>query len=68
MQMIHTEIQIKASPENIWNALMASPSIPEEIRNAIRERKTGVNMKVAMSAGRQECDPDCETSYRQSIQ
>ncbi len=51
MKTIHTEIRIRASPEHVWNALVVSPSIPEEIRNAIRDRKTGLNMKVAMSAG-----------------
>lgn len=51
MQTIHTEIWIKAPPEPVWKALVVSASIPEEIRKSIRDRKTGVNMKVAMSAG-----------------
>ena len=52
MRTIQTEIRIRASPERVWNALVVSPDIPEEIRTAIIDRKTGVNMKVAMSAGK----------------
>jgi len=51
MHTLHTEIRIKASPENVWKALVISPVIPAEIRNAIRDRKTGQNLSVRMSAG-----------------
>jgi hypothetical protein len=51
MQTLHTEIRIKASPKKVWNTLVVSPAIPGEIRNAIRDRKTGVNLRVTMSAG-----------------
>jgi len=51
MQIIQTKIKIKASPENVWKALVISPAIPAEIRNAIRDRKTGHKLIVLMSAG-----------------
>jgi hypothetical protein len=51
MQVLHTEIPINASPEIIWKTLVVSPSIPEEIRNAIRDKKIGQNLIVPMSAG-----------------
>jgi hypothetical protein len=51
MRTIHTELRVIASPENVWKALVVSPAIPAEIRNAIRDRRTGVNMRVPMSAG-----------------
>ncbi len=51
MQVLHTEIPIRASSEIIWKTLVVSPSIPEEIRNAIRDRKIGQNLSVPMSAG-----------------
>jgi hypothetical protein len=51
MQTLHTEIRIRASPEQVWKALVVSPAIPIQIRNAIRDRKTGVNLIVPMSAG-----------------
>lgn len=51
MQTIHTMIRIRASPENIWNALVVSPAIPTEIKNAIRDGKTGQKLIVPMNAG-----------------
>ncbi len=51
MRIVHTEIQIRASPETIWKVLVVSPFIPAEIRNALRDRKTGQNLSVPMSAG-----------------
>jgi hypothetical protein len=51
MQALHIEIRIRASPEIVWKALVVSPAIPAEIRNALRERKTGQNLSVHMSAG-----------------
>jgi hypothetical protein len=51
MQTIHTEVSIKASPDAVWKALVVSPAIPVEIRNAIRDRKTGQNLSVPMRSG-----------------
>jgi len=51
MQTIHTEVPIKALPETIWKALVVSPVIPMEIRNAIRDHKIGQNLSVPMSSG-----------------
>ncbi len=51
MQVLHTEIPINASPKTIWKTLVVSPYIPEEIRNAIRDRKIGQNLIVPMNAG-----------------
>jgi hypothetical protein len=44
-------IRIKASPEKVWNAIMISPAIPMELKNALRDRKTGQKLNVSMSAG-----------------
>lgn len=51
MQTLHTEIRIKASPETIWKALLASTGIPLEIRRAILDGKTGQKLSVSMSSG-----------------
>ena len=51
MQVLHTEIPIRASSEIIWKTLVVSPSIPKEIRNAIRDRKIGQTLSVPMSTG-----------------
>jgi hypothetical protein len=44
-------IRIKASPEKVWTALMISPAIPVDLKNALRDRKTGQKLNVSMSAG-----------------
>ncbi len=51
MQILHTEVRIRASPETIWKALAESPGIPAEIRKAINDRNTGQVKSVPMSAG-----------------
>ena len=51
MQAIHTKVPIKASPEAVWKALVVSPAIPLEIRNAIRNRGIGENLSVPMRSG-----------------
>ena len=51
MRTIYTELQVIASPENVWRAVVASPAIPVEIRDAIHSRRTGVSMRVPMSTG-----------------
>ncbi len=51
MQVLHSEIPIRADPETIWKTLVVFPSIPSEIRDAIYDRKIGQNLSVFMNAG-----------------
>jgi len=51
MQTIRAEVSIRASPEAVWKALVVSPAIPIEIRNAICDRKIGQNLSVPMRSG-----------------
>jgi len=51
MQVLHSEIPIRADPETIWKTLVVFPSIPSEIRDAICNRKIGQNLRVFMNAG-----------------
>ena len=51
MQTIHTEVSIKASPESVWKALVASPAIPVEIRNANTRMEDRADLNVPMRSG-----------------
>lgn len=52
MKEIHSQIEINASPEKVWSIFLDSPSIPNPLRNAIREHRIGEPMKVHLEAGR----------------
>ena len=51
MQTIHTEVSIKASPESVWKALVASPAIPVKIRNANTRMEDRADLNVPMRSG-----------------
>ena len=50
MQTVHTGIKIKASTGNIPDPLVIIPAVTVEIRNAVHDRKTWVNMSMPISA------------------